>query len=133
MAKCKQIKLTRLIKTSGGRNINTDSLVTFCQNNKQVRPIGWLVATNTLKTPESENIFGHVLKAIMDKQQVVIKLYESDDGMLDIELKVLKYLTHKNVNNIIKYSTEWNRNQQSNCRKNHLEDDILWWWIQTTR
>ncbi len=99
----RELSLYKLPKTIGGRNKHVETLSSVCQDKKNIQPTGWLKAKRTLKTPESIDIFGHVVQAIMNDEKVVVKVYEESSNMLKFDIKVLKHLTQHKANNIIRY------------------------------
>lgn len=95
--------LTSLKKTKAGRMQGVETYKTICKNQKNTIPTSWLKVSKSIKTPESPDMFGHVaIGKLENEQSVVVKVYERDDNMLDVELRVLRRLTKYNINNIVR-------------------------------
>jgi serine/threonine protein kinase len=99
-----ELSLKYLKKTKGGRMENVRTFKAYCKKNQHVVPTTWLNIKKTIKTPESEDIFGHVAIGNMlhDKTNVIVKVYEKDSIMLKKELSILRNLTKHNINNIVR-------------------------------
>lgn len=98
-----KILLKYLKKQKGGRMTNIDTYKAYCNSKKKIRPDAWLIINETLKLPESSDIFGHVALAELQDQTIVVKVFDAGDNMLKKELSMLRFLTNKNKNNIVKY------------------------------
>jgi hypothetical protein len=53
-------------KQKGGRLRHVETYQAYCESKMNANPNGWLEPKETLKTPESTDIFCHVLEALMD-------------------------------------------------------------------
>lgn len=99
-----QFPLKHMRKTYGGRLPNIATFKAYCNQNKHIVPTAWITVYETIKTPESEDYFGHVAvgEFFNNHTKVIIKVYETTDFMLEKELSILKNLTRHTINNIVK-------------------------------
>ncbi len=98
-----ELCLKYLRKTKGGRLENVHTFKGYCKKNKHIMPTAWLYVKETIKTPESEDIFGHVaIGNMLNDTNVIVKVFEKKSNMLKKELSILKNLTNHKINNIVK-------------------------------
>lgn len=117
------IALSKVPKSVGGRMENVETYIAFCDGMKDTRPDGWLVAKKSIKTPESDDIFGHVVLAVMNGKRIIVKVFEEISPMLKPELAIMKLLSNKKQNNVIQYicdfschdsKIKWNKEIENN-------------------
>lgn len=121
----KKIAVTKMQKHFGGRMDNVETYIAYCDGNKERRPDGWLIAKKSIKTPESDDIFGHVALLIMNNEQCVVKVYEETSPMLKPELSILKMLTERKQHNVVQFICDFSCNDTKLKWNKELRNDAI--------
>jgi serine/threonine protein kinase len=112
-----KVKLTfnLLKKKSGGRLRNIDTYIAVCDQKTHENSDAWLYIEKSIKTPESEDMFGHVAigQMIGTDDKVVVKVYNKNDFMLQKELDILRTLFTSKCNNIIRLICDFQCSRQN--------------------
>lgn len=114
--------LTFLPKQKGGRLDSVSTFRTYCRDKIETssQPTAWIKVRKTIKLPESEDLFGHVALAHVKNlsEDVVVKVYERTDMMLQKEKTILTVLNKHGLENVIRLICSFD------CDK---EDKLVWY------